>query len=71
MELHKLEVYKILGEMGGFIDTNLFDRSKDFKDKKRLKDIYQDLSLFVHPSIKECKIWIETPFLKGTIGNFY
>jgi hypothetical protein len=56
----KLEVYKALGEMGGFIGSGLFDRIKGFKKKQILKDIYTELSRFVHPSIEESRRWIES-----------
>jgi hypothetical protein len=56
----KLEVYKALGDMGGFIGSSLFDRIKGFKKKQILKDIYTELSRFVHPSIEESRRWIES-----------
>jgi hypothetical protein len=55
----KLEVYKALGDIGGFIGSVLFDRLKDFNRKQNLKDIYSELSRFVHPSIEESRRWIE------------
>ncbi len=55
----KLEVYKALGDMGGFIGSSLFDRIKGFKKKQILKDLYTELSCFVHPSIEESRRWIE------------
>ena len=56
----KLEVYKALGEVGGFIGSSLFDRIKGFKKKQILKDLYAGLSRFVHPSIEESRRWIES-----------
>jgi hypothetical protein len=55
----KLEVYKALGDMGSFIGSTLFDRIKRFEKKQILKDLYTELSRFVHPSIEESRRWIE------------
>ena len=55
----KLEVYKALGDTGGFIGSSLFDRIKGFQKKQILKDLYAELSRFVHPSIEESRRWIE------------
>ncbi len=53
----KLEVYKALGDIGGFIGSTLFDRIRGFE--KRQMDPYSELSRFVHPSIEESRRWIE------------
>jgi hypothetical protein len=55
----KLEVYKALGDFGGFIGSTLFDRIKGFEKKQVLKELYSELSRFVHPSIEESQRWIE------------
>jgi hypothetical protein len=54
----KLEVYKALGDMGGFIGSSLFERIRGFRHKQALKDMYAELSRFVHPSIEESRRWI-------------
>ena len=54
----KLEVYKALGDMRGFIGSNLFERIRGFREKQAFKDIYAELSRFVHPSIEESRRWI-------------
>ena len=56
----KLEVYKALGDMGGFIGSSLFDRLHSFGEKQALKVIYAELSRFVHPSIEESRRWIQS-----------
>jgi hypothetical protein len=65
----KLEVYKALGEMGGFIGSSLFDRIKGFKKKQSLKNIYTELSRFVHPSIEESWRWIESTPQKELVDS--
>ncbi len=55
----KLEVYKALGDIGGFIGSTLFDRLRGFEKKQVLKELYGELSRFVHPSIEESGRWIE------------
>jgi len=65
----KLEVYKALGEMGGFIGSSLFDRIKGFQDKKKLNTLYKELSRFVHPSVEESRIWIESSPPEGTVDS--
>ena len=65
----KLEVYKALGEIGGFIGGNLFDRIKGFQEKQKLKDLYRDLSRFVHPSIEESRGWIKSPPPEGVVDS--
>ncbi|NQT55896.1 MAG: hypothetical protein HQ551_06675 [Desulfobacteraceae bacterium] len=65
----KLEVYKALGDIGGFIGSSLFDRIKGFQEKQKLKDLYRDLSRFVHPSIEESRKWIESPPPEGVVDS--
>ncbi|MBC8177603.1 MAG: hypothetical protein ISR61_07580 [Desulfobacteraceae bacterium] len=65
----KLEVYKALGEIGGFIGSSLFDRIKDFEDKQKLKVLYKELSRFVHPSVEESRVWIESSPPDGTVDS--
>ena len=65
----KLEVYKALGEVGGFIGSSLFDRIKGFKKKQILKDLYAELSRFVHPSIEESRRWIESAPAKELVDS--
>jgi hypothetical protein len=55
----KLEVYKALGDVGGFIESTLFDRHRGFEKRQDLKELYSELSRFVHPSIEESRRWIE------------
>ena len=55
----KLEVYRALGDVGGFIGSTLFDRIKGFEKKQTLKKLYNELSRFVHPSIEESQRWIK------------
>jgi hypothetical protein len=55
----KLEVYRALGDIGGFIGSALFDRIKGFKKRQTLQKLYNDLSRFVHPSIEESQRRIE------------
>jgi hypothetical protein len=57
----KLEVYKALGDIGGFIGGRLFDRIRDFPEKEQLKRLYKELSRYVHPSDEESRRWIESP----------
>ncbi|MFC1836714.1 hypothetical protein ACFL2Q_18650 [Thermodesulfobacteriota bacterium] len=56
----KLEVFKALGENGGFIGSRLFERISGFQEKRRLIDLYKQLSRFVHPSIEESRKRIES-----------
>lgn len=65
----KLEVYKALGKVGGFIGTSLFDRIRGFKKKQILKDLYAELSRFVHPSIEESRRWIESAPAKELVDS--
>ena len=65
----KLEVYKALGDMGGFIGSTLFDRLKRFEKKQALKDLYIELSRFVHPSIEESRRWIECAPPEGVVDS--
>ncbi len=65
----KLEVYKALGDMGGFIGSTLFDRIKGFNKKQILKDVYTKLSRFVHPSIEESRRRIESTPLKELVDS--
>ncbi len=65
----KLEVYKALGEVGGFIGSSLFDRIKGFKKKQILKNLYAELSRFVHPSIEESRRWIESAPAKELVDS--
>lgn len=65
----KLEVYKALGDMGGFIGSNLFDRIRGFREKQALKDIYAELSRFVHPSIEESRRWIGSSTTGDTVDS--
>jgi hypothetical protein len=57
----KLEVYKALEEMGGLIGGALFDRIKGLNRKQELKDVYSELSRFMHPSIEESRARVGTP----------
>jgi hypothetical protein len=65
----KLEVYKALGDMGGFIGSSLFDRIRGFKERQALKDIYSELSRFVHPSIEESRKWIESSLTGDAVDS--
>ena len=65
----KLEVYKALGEIGGFIGSSLFDRIKGFQDKQKIKEVYSDLSRYVHPSIEESRRRIESPPSGGVVDS--
>jgi hypothetical protein len=65
----KLEVYKALGEIGGFIGSSLFDRIKGFKEKQEIKELYSELSKFVHPSIEESRRRIESPPPGGVVDS--
>lgn len=65
----KLEVYKALGEIGGFIGSSLFDRIKGFKEKQEIKDLYSELSRFVHPSIEESRRRIDSPPPGGVVDS--
>lgn len=65
----KLEVYKALCDMGGFIGGNLFERIKGLKEKQQLKDIYGELSRYVHPSIEESRKRIESPPPEGVVQS--
>jgi hypothetical protein len=55
----KLEVYKALCDLGGFIGSALFDRLTGFTKKQDLKNLYSQLSLYVHPSINESRRWVD------------
>lgn len=65
----KLEVYKALGEIGGFIGSSLFDRIKGFQEKQEIKELYRELSRFVHPSIEESRRRIESPPPGGVVDS--
>jgi hypothetical protein len=65
----KLEVYKALGEIGGFIGTGLFERIKDLPEKAQLKALYKELSRYVHPSVEESRKWIESSASEGAIDS--
>ena len=65
----KLEVYKALGEIGGFIGSSLFDRIKGLKEKQEIKELYSELSRFVHPSIEESRRRIESPPPGGVVDS--
>jgi len=56
----KLEVYKALGEIGGFIGGSLFEKIRDFPERTQLKAVYKELSRYVHPSVEEGRRWIES-----------
>ena len=45
----KLEVYKALGDIGGFIGSGLFDKIKDLPEKTQLKSLYKELSRYCPP----------------------
>ena len=57
----KLEVYKALGQMRGFIGSGLFEKIRGMQERKQLGDLYTALSRFVHPSVEESRSWIESP----------
>lgn len=65
----KLEVYKALGEFGGFIGSSLFDRIKGFEEKQKIKELYRELSRFVHPSLEESRRRIESPPPGGVVDS--
>jgi hypothetical protein len=65
----KLEIYKALGEIGGFIGSSLFDRIKGFSEKQEIKELYSELSRFVHPSIEESRRRIDSPPSKGVVDS--
>ena len=57
----KLEVYKALGQMGGFMGGRLFEKIGGLPERKQIGDLYRALSRFVHPSVEESRVWIESP----------
>jgi hypothetical protein len=56
----KLEVYKALGDFGGFIGSGLFEKIKYLQERSQLIDLYKELSKYVHPSVEESRGWIES-----------
>lgn len=65
----KLEVYRALGEIRGFMGRSLLDRIKGLPVKKELEDVYRDLSNFVHPSVEESRNWIASPPPEGPVDS--
>ncbi|MGO9122541.1 MAG: hypothetical protein ACLQPD_33620 [Desulfomonilaceae bacterium] len=65
----KLEVYKALGDFGGFIGSGLFEKIKGLQERAQLISLYKELSRYVHPSVEASRGWIESSAAEETVDS--